>query len=186
MKLLTLNSETSAMSRRNWRDILLACRQRASNIHQNALRPHCNEPDVNASRADSDQTQPLTDQQTDRQTDRQTAVVAEHTDKQATKWRTESGIGPCHFSRDVAGRDTTKIRLYAHDPTCLYCLFRVTTRNILWSSASVCLCVCVCLSAAACLHYCTDPVDGLRYYGNITRTLVTSLPLSRDMTTSIN
>ena len=36
-----------------------------------------------------------------------------------------------------------------------------TTRNVLWSRASVCLCVCVCLSvclsAAACPHYCTDP-----------------------------
>jgi len=30
-----------------------------------------------------------------------------------------------------------------------------TTRNVLWSRASVC--VCVCLSAAACPHYCTDP-----------------------------
>ena len=38
-----------------------------------------------------------------------------------------------------------------------------TTRNVLWSRASVCMCVCVCvclsvcLSAAACLQYCTDP-----------------------------
>ena len=30
-----------------------------------------------------------------------------------------------------------------------------TTRNVLWSRASVC--VSVCLSAAACLQYCTDP-----------------------------
>jgi len=67
------------------------------------------------------------------------------------------------------------------------------------------LCVCVCLSAAACLHHCTDsdvtwgvvvgaPIvvhywadlqsaHGLRCYGNITRTLVTSLPPTRDMTT---
>jgi len=64
------------------------------------------------------------------------------------------------------------------------------TRNVLWSRASVCLSV--CLSAAACLHYYTDPnvtwrsdsgcplvvhyfadlqsVHGLRRYGNITRT----------------
>ena len=66
-----------------------------------------------------------------------------------------------------------------------------TTRNVLWSRASVCLCVClsVCLSAAACLQYCTDPdvtrgsgrgcplvvhcwadlqsVHGMRCYGNI-------------------
>jgi len=73
----------------------------------------------------------------------------------------------------------------------------------------VCVCVCVCLSvcltAAVRPHYCTDPdvtwgrgrgcplvvhywadlqsVHGLRCYGNITRTLVTSLRPSRDMTT---
>jgi len=62
------------------------------------------------------------------------------------------------------------------------------------------LCVCVCLSAAACLHYCTDPrvtwgsdrgcrlvvhywadlqsVHGLCCYGNITRTLVIKKPAS--------
>jgi len=62
-----------------------------------------------------------------------------------------------------------------------------TTRNVLWSCASVCLSV--CLSAAACPHYCTDPdvtwgsgrgcplvvhywadlqsVPGMRCYGNI-------------------
>ena len=68
----------------------------------------------------------------------------------------------------------------------------------------VCVCVClsVCLSAAVRPQYCTDPdvtwgrgrgcplvvhywadlksVHGLRYYGNITRTLVTSLRPSRD------
>ena len=67
--------------------------------------------------------------------------------------------------------------------------------------------LCVCLYAAACPHYCTDPdvtwgsgrgcpgplvvnywadlqsVHGLRCYGNITRTLVTSLRPSRYMTT---
>jgi len=66
-----------------------------------------------------------------------------------------------------------------------------TTRNVLWSRASVCVyvCLCVCLSAAACLQYCTDPdvtwgsgrgcalvvhywadlqsVHGMRCYGNI-------------------
>jgi len=75
-----------------------------------------------------------------------------------------------------------------------------TTRNVLWSRTSVCLSV--CLSAAACLHYCTDPdvtwrsgrecrlvvhywadlqsvhVHGLHCYCNITRTVVTSLPSS--------
>ena len=65
--------------------------------------------------------------------------------------------------------------------------------------------LCVCLSAAVCPHYCTDPDvtwghgrgcplvvhywadlqlgHGLRCYGKITRTLVTSLRPSRDMTT---
>ena len=69
---------------------------------------------------------------------------------------------------------------------------------------SVCVC-CVCLSTAVRPHYCTDPDvtwrhgrgcplvvhywadlqsgHGLRCYGNITRTLVTSLCPSRDMTT---
>ena len=67
------------------------------------------------------------------------------------------------------------------------------------------VCVCVCLSAAVRQHYYTDPDvtwghgrgcplvvhywadlqsrHGLRCYGNITRTLVTSLRPSRDMTT---
>jgi len=65
--------------------------------------------------------------------------------------------------------------------------------------------LCVCLSTSACLHYCTNldvtwgccrgcplvvhywadlqSVHGLRCYGNITRTLVTCLRPSRDMTT---
>ena len=65
--------------------------------------------------------------------------------------------------------------------------------------------LCVCLSAAVRPHYCSDPDvtwghgrgcplvvhywadlqsgHGLRCYGNITRTLVTSLRPSRDMTT---
>jgi len=78
-----------------------------------------------------------------------------------------------------------------------------TTQNVLWSVGHTC--PCVCLSAAACPHYCTDPdvtwgsdrgcplvvhysadlqsVQGLRCCGNITRTLVTSLRPSHDMTT---
>ena len=70
---------------------------------------------------------------------------------------------------------------------------------------SVCVCVFVCLSAAVRPHYCTDPDvtwgrgtgcllvvhywadlqsgHGLRCYGNITRTLVTSWRPSRDMAT---
>ena len=71
--------------------------------------------------------------------------------------------------------------------------------------ARLCVCLCVCLSAAVRPHYCTDPDvtwrhgrgaplvvhywadlqsgHRLRCYGNITRTLVTSLRPSRDMTT---
>jgi len=78
-------------------------------------------------------------------------------------------------------------------------------QNVLWSRASVCLSVCLCLSMTACPHYCMDldvtwgsgrgcpvvvqywvdlqSVHGLDCYGNITRTLVTSLHPSRDMTT---
>ena len=80
--------------------------------------------------------------------------------------------------------------------------FRVsrTRRKMYCSHARLCVCLCVCLSAAACPHYCTDPdvtwgsdrgcpvvvhcwadlqsVHGLRCYGNITRTVVTSLPSS--------
>jgi len=69
----------------------------------------------------------------------------------------------------------------------------------------VCVYLSVCLTAPVCPHYCTDPgvtwgsgrgcplvvqywvdlqlVHGLCCYGNITRTLVTSLRPSRDMTT---
>jgi len=69
----------------------------------------------------------------------------------------------------------------------------------------VCLCVSVCLSASVRPHYCMDPDvtwvrgrgcsivvhywadlqsgHGLRCYGNIMRTLVTSLRPSCDMTT---
>jgi len=71
----------------------------------------------------------------------------------------------------------------------------------------VSVCLCVCLSAAVRTHYCTDPDvtwrhgrgrgcplgvhywadlqsrHGVRCYGNVTRTLVTSLRPSRDMTT---
>ena len=69
-------------------------------------------------------------------------------------------------------------------------------REMYYGHARLCVCLCVCLSAAACLHYCTDrdvtwgngrgcplvvhywadwqSVYGLRCHGNITRTLVTS------------
>jgi len=79
------------------------------------------------------------------------------------------------------------------------CASYISRRRVLWSPAFV------CLSAAACLHYCTDPdvnwgsgrecplvvrywadlrlVHGLVCYGNIMQTLVTSLPAPRDMTT---
>jgi len=82
-------------------------------------------------------------------------------------------------------------------------------RKMYCGHARLCVCVCVCLSVCLCEavrpHYCTDPDvtwgrgrgcplvvhywadlqsgHGLRCYGNITRTLVTSLRPSRDMTT---
>ena len=77
-------------------------------------------------------------------------------------------------------------------------------RKMYCGHARLCVCLSVCLSAAVRPHYCTDPdvtwrrgrgcplvvhcwADlqsgyGLRFYGNITRTLVTSLRPSRDMT----
>ena len=73
------------------------------------------------------------------------------------------------------------------------------TQNVLWSRASVCLCVCVSVrghtpdpdvtwghgrGCPLVVHYWADLQSGhgLRCYGNITRTLVPSLRLSRDMT----
>ena len=78
-------------------------------------------------------------------------------------------------------------------------------RKMYCGRVRLCVCLSVCLSAAVRPHYCTDPDltwgrgrgcplvvnycpdsqsgHGLRCYGNITRTLVTSLRPSRDMTT---
>jgi len=97
------------------------------------------------------------------------------------------------------------------DPLISFITFCVSRRPCKMYCGHACLCVCVslclcvCLSAAVCPHYCTDPDviwghgrgcplvvhywadlqsgHGLRCYGNITRTLVTSLRPSRDMTT---
>jgi len=86
-----------------------------------------------------------------------------------------------------------------------FCLSR-RQRKMYCGHARLCLCVClsVCLSTAVFPHYCMDPdvtwgsgrgcpivhywadlqsVHGLHFYGNITRTLVTSLRPSHDMTT---
>ena len=87
-----------------------------------------------------------------------------------------------------------------------FCVSR-RRRKMYCGHARLCVCVCVsiCLSAAVRPYYCTDPdvtwrrgrgcplvvhywadlqsVHGLRCYGNITRTPVTSLRPSRDMTT---
>ena len=89
-----------------------------------------------------------------------------------------------------------------------FCVSR-RRRKIYCGHARLCVCVSVCvsvcLSAAVRPHYCTDPDvtwghgrgcplavhywadlqsgHGLRCYGNITRTLVTSLRPSRDMAT---
>jgi len=84
-----------------------------------------------------------------------------------------------------------------------FCISR--RRRKMYCGTCVCVCVCVCLSAAVCLRYCMDPDvtwghgrgcplvvhywadlqsgHGLRCYGSITRTLVTSLDPFRDMTT---
>jgi len=92
-----------------------------------------------------------------------------------------------------------------------FCLRRRRRKMYCGHARLLCVCVCVCLCPSVCLsaavrpHYCTDPnvtwrsgrgcpllmhywadlqsVHGLRCYGNITRTLVTSLRPSRDMTT---
>ena len=98
---------------------------------------------------------------------------------------------------------TTFIRLYV----CKLFTFCVSRRRrkMYCGHARLCVSVCVCLSAAIRPYYCTDPDvtwghgrgcplvlhywavlqsgHGLRCYGNITRTLVTSLRPSRDMTT---
>jgi len=85
-----------------------------------------------------------------------------------------------------------------------FCVSR-SRRKMYCGHVLLCVCVSVCLSAAVRPHYCTDPdvtwgrgrgcplvvhywaelqsVHGLRCYGNITRTLVTSLRPSSDMTT---
>ena len=85
-----------------------------------------------------------------------------------------------------------------------FCVSR-RRRKMYCGHARLCVCLCVCLSAAVCPHYYTDPGvtwghgrgcplvvhhsadlqsgHGLRCYGNITRTLVTSLCPSSDMTT---
>ena len=85
-----------------------------------------------------------------------------------------------------------------------FCVSR-SRRKMYCGHARLCVCLSVCLSAAVRPHYCTHPdvtwrrgrgcplvvhywadiqsVHGLRCYGNITRTLVTSLRPSRDMTT---
>jgi len=81
-------------------------------------------------------------------------------------------------------------------PFITFCVSR-RRRKMYCGHARLCVCVCACLSAAVRPHYCMDPhvtlwhgrgcllvvhywVDlqsghGLRCYGNITRTLVTSL-----------
>ena len=90
-------------------------------------------------------------------------------------------------------------------PTALLYFARVVNSAKCIVVTHICVRLSVCMSAAACTHYCTDPDvtwrrgrgcplvvhcwadlqsgHGLRCYGNITRTLVTSLRPSRDMTT---
>jgi len=104
------------------------------------------------------------------------------------------------------GRKQAKLALMTWIVT--FCVSR-RRRKMYCGHARLCVClsvcVSVCLSAAIRPYYCTDPdvtwghgrgcplvvhywadlqsVHGLRYYGNITRYLVTSLRPSRDMTT---
>jgi len=85
-----------------------------------------------------------------------------------------------------------------------FCVSR-RPRKMYCCHARLCVCVSVCVSSVVRRHYCTDPDvtwgrgrgcplvvhywadlqsgHGLHCYGNITRTLVTSLCPSRDMTT---
>jgi len=105
-------------------------------------------------------------------------------------------------SRDARDQATQIVRVIT------FCVSR-RRRKMYSGHARLCVCLsvclCVCLSAAVRPHYCTDPDvtwrhgrgcplvvqywadlqsgHGLRCYGNITRTLVTSLRPSRDMTT---
>ena len=93
-----------------------------------------------------------------------------------------------------------RLRVARPSNICTFCVSR-RPRKMYCGQARLC----VCLSAAVRPHYCTDPDvtwrrgrgcplvvhcwadlqsgHGLRCYGNITRTLVTSLRPSHDMTT---
>jgi len=86
-----------------------------------------------------------------------------------------------------------------------FCVIVDDAKCIVVTRVCVSVCVSICLSTAVRPHYCTEPdvtcgrgrrcplvvrywadlqsVHGLRCYGNITRTLVTSLRPSSDMTT---
>ena len=129
------------------------------------------------------------------------------------KLRTQMSV-PKRFHVTCAGRlmcdltvyhllmDHTFVCMKIHKYFLLHLAWVIDDAKCIESPASV------CLSTAACLHYCTDPdvtwgsgrgcplivhywadlqsVHGLRCYGNITWTLVMTLPPSCDMTTSIN
>ena len=119
-----------------------------------------------------------------------------------TTWRIRFN-GPCA----VAMQPHVKLLI---PPVVTFCVSRRRRKMYcgharLFVCVSLCVCLSVCLSAAVRPHYCTDPdvtwgrgrgcplvvhywADvqsgyGLSCYGNIMRTLVTSLRPSRDMTT---
>jgi len=74
---------------------------------------------------------------------------------------------PQYTNRNLRTKKFCKISTCARPRIYYISRESLTTRNVLWSRAFVCVCVClsvclsvclrVCLSAAACLHYCTDP-----------------------------
>jgi len=116
-----------------------------------------------------------------------------------------SNLHTAHRVLRVSGVSRISFRGYKFnsDYILTFCVSR--RRRKMYGHARLCVCLSVCLSAAVRPHCCTDPDvtwrrgrgyplavyywanlqsgHGLRCYDNITRTLVTSLRPSRDMTT---
>ena len=116
--------------------------------------------------------------------------------------------GPEHWHTQRVSKVSQKLRTLVQYTVITFRVSR-RRRKMYCGHARLCVCLCVCLSvslsAAACPHYCTEPdvtwggsgrscplvvhywadsqsVHRLRCYGNITRTLGTSLRPSRDIT----
>jgi len=136
-------------------------------------------------------------------------IVTNNSINENCVWKIQSFIF-CFYFSDLMHKKCHEIVIYTCPSCCkvrtslvTFCVSR-RRRKMYCGHASVCV-VSVCLSAAVCPHYCMDPhvtwgsgrgcplvahywadlqsVHGLHCYGNIMRTLVTSLRLSRDMTT---